>query len=130
MRALTLLVAVALVTPLAAQNRYASTGGTLRVALAQQPLGPNGPSKGPETMATGGIQQIQEQVIKNKFSTGSGRMIRENVVADYTDEVMSDIAIAIPLKIVIDAGNGVLIKAKAEDELYEQLNKVMDRISE
>jgi phosphomannomutase/phosphoglucomutase len=60
-----------------------------------------------KTIAAGGIQQILETVIKNKFSTGSGRMIRENVVADYTDEVMSDIAIAIPLKIVIDAGNGV-----------------------
>ena len=34
-------------------------------------------------------------------------MIRENIVADYTDELMSDIAIGVPLKIVIDAGNGV-----------------------
>ncbi|MFT5169382.1 MAG: glycosyltransferase involved in cell wall biosynthesis [Saprospiraceae bacterium] len=31
---------------------------------------------------------------------------------------------------MIDADNGVLIKAKAEDELYEQLNQVMDRIAE
>ena len=60
-----------------------------------------------KTIAAGGIQQIQERVIENKFSTGNGRMIRENVVADYTDEVLSDIAIAVPLKIVIDAGNGV-----------------------
>ena len=60
-----------------------------------------------KTIAAGGIQQIQERVIENKFSTGSGRMVRENVVEDYTDEVLSDIAIAVPLKIVIDAGNGV-----------------------
>jgi arginase len=42
-----------------AQNRYKDPGadGKLRVALAQQPLGPNGPSKGPDTMANGGIQQ-------------------------------------------------------------------------
>ena len=26
--------------------------------MAQQPLGPNGPSKGPDTMANGGIQKI------------------------------------------------------------------------
>ena len=60
-----------------------------------------------KTIAAGGIQQIQELVIKDAYSRGSGRMIRENVVADYVDEVLSDIAIAVPLKIVIDAGNGV-----------------------
>jgi phosphomannomutase/phosphoglucomutase len=60
-----------------------------------------------KTIAAGGIQQIQELVIKDQYSSGSGRMIRENVVADYADEVLSDIAIAVPLKIVIDAGNGV-----------------------
>jgi arginase len=41
-----------------AQTRYTAADGKLRVALAQQPLGPNGPSKGPDTMATGGIQKI------------------------------------------------------------------------
>jgi phosphomannomutase/phosphoglucomutase len=60
-----------------------------------------------KTIAAGGIQEIQELVIKDKYSSGSGRMIRENVVADYADEVLSDIAIAVPLKIVIDAGSGV-----------------------
>jgi len=60
-----------------------------------------------KTIAAGGIQQILELVIKDQYSSGSGRMIRENVVADYADEVLSDIAIAVPLKIVIDAGNGV-----------------------
>jgi arginase len=49
-----------LVAPLAAQNRYRDAGpaGRLRVALAQQPLGPNGPSKGPDTMLQGGIMKI------------------------------------------------------------------------
>ncbi len=46
------------VAPLAAQNRYKAGDGRLRIALAQQPLGPNGPSKGPDTMADGGIQKI------------------------------------------------------------------------
>ena len=32
--------------------------GQVRVALAKQPLSPNGPSKGPATMAEGGIQRI------------------------------------------------------------------------
>jgi len=71
------------------------------------------------TIAAGGIQQIQERVIENRFSTGSGRMIREEVVADYVDEVLSDIAIAVPLKIVIDAGNGVT--GNIAPQLFEDL---------
>lgn len=51
-------VGLALTTPLSAQTRYTTADGKLRVALTQQPLGPNGPSKGPDTMAAGGIQKI------------------------------------------------------------------------
>ena len=39
-------------------QRYTDGNGHLRVALAQQPLLPNGPSAGPRTMADGGIHQI------------------------------------------------------------------------
>lgn len=51
-------VAAMVWVPLNAQNRYQESDGKLRVALAQQPLGPNGPSKGPDTMANGGIQKM------------------------------------------------------------------------
>lgn len=51
-------LALALSATPVAQNRYKAGDGKLRVALAQQPLGPNGPSKGPDTMADGGIQKI------------------------------------------------------------------------
>ncbi len=49
-----------LFTALDAQTRYRDAGpdGRLRVAIAQQPLGPNGPSKGPDTMLKGGILPI------------------------------------------------------------------------
>jgi len=54
-----LAVSLALSAGVDAQNRYRSAAdGRLRIALAQQPLGPNGPSKGPDTMAGGGIQKI------------------------------------------------------------------------
>ena len=38
--------------------KYVGSDGAVRVALAKQPLSPNGPSKGPTTMADGGIQRI------------------------------------------------------------------------
>jgi arginase len=39
-----------------AQTRYVGTDGRLRVSLAQQPFSPNGTSRGPNTMASGGIR--------------------------------------------------------------------------
>jgi arginase len=54
-------VVVALVAaPTGAQQKYVDSSGKLRVALSKQPLSPNGPSKGPTTMADGGIQRILE----------------------------------------------------------------------
>jgi arginase len=38
--------------------RYAAADGRIRVALARQPFSPNGISKGPTSMAEGGIQKI------------------------------------------------------------------------
>jgi len=72
-----------------------------------------------KTIAAGGIQEIHDRVLDNNFSSGSGRMIRENVVPDYTEEVLSDIAIAVPLKIVIDASNGVT--GDIAPQLFEEL---------
>ncbi len=72
-----------------------------------------------KTIAAGGIQQIHDRVLEERFTTGTGRMIRENVVPDYTEEVLSDIAIAVPLKIVIDASNGVT--GSIAPQLFEEL---------
>jgi arginase len=44
------------------QNKYLDAKGRVRVALAKQPLSPNGPSKGPTTMAEGGIQKILDDL--------------------------------------------------------------------
>lgn len=54
----TLALAIAPVQAQAPAQKYIGADGKLRVALAKQPLSPNGPSKGPTTMAEGGIQRI------------------------------------------------------------------------
>ena len=72
-----------------------------------------------QTIAAGGIQQIRNRVVEGKFSTGNGRMIREDVVPPYIEEVLHDIAIAVPLKIVIDAGNGAT--GAIAPQLFEEL---------
>lgn len=72
-----------------------------------------------QTIAAGGIQDIRDRVVTGSFSKGSGRMIREDIVPAYMDEVLQDIAIAVPLKIVIDAGNGAT--SEIAPALFEDL---------
>ncbi len=72
-----------------------------------------------QTIAAGGIQDILERVRGGDFSSGQGRMMREDIIPAYIDEVVGDIAIAVPLKIVIDAGNGAT--SKIAPLLFEEL---------
>jgi arginase len=60
--ALVALALAAVVAPTRAQQKYVDASGKIRVALSEQPLSPNGPSKGPGTMANGGIQSILEGI--------------------------------------------------------------------
>ncbi len=71
------------------------------------------------TIAAGGIQDILERIISGEFSRGNGRMIREDIVPAYIEEILRDIAIAVPLKVVIDAGNGVT--GNIAPDLFEEL---------
>jgi arginase len=54
---LAILAGMLFLLPVSAQ-KYVATDGRVRVALAKQPFLPNGVSKGPTTMADGGIQRI------------------------------------------------------------------------
>ena len=53
------------------------------------------------------LVQLRDQVAKRKFSTGSGRLLKQDIAEDYIEAIVGDIAVASPLKIVVDAGNGV-----------------------
>src|SRR5262245_6656061 len=81
MRAMRTLIAAALalavLAPRAAAQRYTDASGKLRVALAKQPLSPTGPSVGPDTMAKGGIQAIL---------AGLGAVVRVDEAALTPDE--------------------------------------------
>jgi phosphomannomutase/phosphoglucomutase len=72
-----------------------------------------------QTIASGGIQKIRDMVIEGSFTRGAGRTIREDIIPAYIEEVVNDIAIAVPLKIVIDAGNGVT--GLIAPQLFEEL---------
>jgi phosphomannomutase/phosphoglucomutase len=59
-----------------------------------------------QTVAQGTIEKIRNLAQTGRFSKGTGHMIQRDVISEYLDEVVSDIAIAVPLKVVVDAGNG------------------------
>ena len=60
-RGVSLVLAIFLIAPgLIHAQRYSTSDGRLRVALAKQPFSPTGTSAGPNTMANGGIQQLLE----------------------------------------------------------------------
>ena len=60
-----------------AQQKYTAADGHLRIALVRQPFLPDGQSKGPATMANGGIQPILAKM---------GATIRVDSVALTADE--------------------------------------------
>ena len=53
------------------------------------------------------LEHLRDKVAEGKFSEGAGRLAKQDVAADYIEAVVSDMAIAAPLKVVVDAGNGV-----------------------
>jgi arginase len=55
---LLVILAFAIPADAQAQRRYTDESGSVRVALSRQPFSPNGTSRGPNTMAEGGIHQI------------------------------------------------------------------------
>ncbi len=59
-----------------------------------------------KTIAEGTIERVRKIAESGQFSKGMGRMIQQDVSADYFDQIIGDIAIAVPLKVVVDAGNG------------------------
>ncbi len=71
------------------------------------------------TIAAGGIKEIRDRIVAGEFASGNGRLVREDVIPPYIDELVNDIAIAVPLKIVIDAGNGAT--SEIAPELFREL---------
>ncbi len=72
-----------------------------------------------QTIGADGIRDILDRISTGNFVKGKGRMVREDIAPAYLDEVVGDIAIAVPLKIVIDAGNGAT--SIIAPELFEEL---------
>jgi phosphomannomutase/phosphoglucomutase len=60
-----------------------------------------------DTLAGDDIQALRTRIEKSDFMSGSGALSQQNVAADYIDRISNDIVLARPLRVVVDAGNGV-----------------------
>jgi phosphomannomutase/phosphoglucomutase len=59
------------------------------------------------TLAGDTIQDLRRRVVEDDLMTGSGSLTKIDIIDDYIDYIKTDVQLARPLKIVIDAGNGV-----------------------
>ena len=59
-----------------------------------------------QTVASGTIEKIRNVAQNGRFSKGTGHAGQRDIISEYLDEVIGDIAIAMPLKVVVDGFNG------------------------
>lgn len=62
---------------------------------------------GGATLMEGDIQRLYQRIIQRDFTFGAGAANEKEITADYIERIARDIKISRPLKIVVDAGNGV-----------------------
>ena len=59
------------------------------------------------TLANESIQALYQRIEDNDFTTGSGSLDNIDITEQYLEHIVNDVAIAKPLKVVVDCGNGV-----------------------
>ncbi|MEZ5523564.1 MAG: phosphomannomutase/phosphoglucomutase [Pseudomonadales bacterium] len=60
-----------------------------------------------KTLANEEIQALYQRIMTNDFSHGHGELDDVDIVEHYIEHVNNDIALAKPLRVVVDCGNGV-----------------------
>lgn len=74
---------------------------------------------GGKTLSGRAIEGLRQRIQERRFSKGKGSYRTERINERYIDYILNDVAIAQPLKIVIDAANGVT--GIIAPQLFEQL---------
>ncbi len=59
------------------------------------------------TLAEEAIRALYQRIIEQRFTVGEGERREMDVTANYLDKVCADVRLARPLKVVVDAGNGI-----------------------
>ena len=62
---------------------------------------------GGSTLYGDDIQHIRERILKEAFSSGTGRKSSADILDAYVERIAGDVRLARPMRIAIDCGNGV-----------------------
>nr|WP_210404753.1 phosphomannomutase/phosphoglucomutase [Hahella sp. CCB-MM4] len=60
-----------------------------------------------DTLAQDDIQGLMRRIRTQNYAKGQGGVSEADIKQEYVDAIVGDIAVAAPLKVVVDAGNGV-----------------------
>ena len=90
-------------------THHLDTGSGVMVTGSHNPANYNGLKimLGGETLSEEAIQKLYKRIQTGDFSSGQGSQSSEDVRRAYLDRIVGDIAVAAPLKVVVDAGNGI-----------------------
>lgn len=59
------------------------------------------------TLSGDAIQSLYQRIATGDMASGQGQVTTQEVEESYLDTIINDVAVAAPLKVVLDAGNGV-----------------------
>lgn len=90
-------------------THHLGTGSGVMVTGSHNPANYNGLKimLGGETLSGDAIMALHERIVTDDLSSGDGGQSSEDVRRAYLDTIVGDIAVAAPLKVVVDAGNGI-----------------------
>ncbi|MBZ2169227.1 phosphomannomutase/phosphoglucomutase [Marinobacter sp. F4216] len=85
------------------------TGSGVMVTGSHNPANYNGLKimLGGETLSGEAIQKLYQRVRTGDLATGQGNASRQDVRRAYLDRILQDVGVAVPMKVVVDAGNGI-----------------------
>ncbi|MBR9872101.1 MAG: phosphomannomutase/phosphoglucomutase [Gammaproteobacteria bacterium] len=90
-------------------THHLNTGSGVMVTGSHNPANYNGLKimLGGETLSGDAIQKLYQRIQTGDFTSGQGEQTGDDVRRAYLDRIVGDIAVAAPLKVVVDAGNGI-----------------------
>lgn len=90
-------------------THHLETGSGVMVTGSHNPANYNGLKMmlAEETLSGDGIQALLTRIQQSDLRRGQGAYTQQDIRRDYLDRIVDDIAVAAPLRVVLDAGNGI-----------------------